>query len=237
VPAKHHRTVDRVMTILELVARSPAGLTLTELAEELSAAKSSIQELTNGLVATGYLVEQKKRYLLGPGPFLLTLAARRAPTTLINHADLAGLQSRVGVTALVAIQVGDTFVYVDEVGENPRIDFYARSRRRRPLLGTAAGKTILAHVSAHERDELLTAFHQSDPDAVDRFLRELPEIQRTGLAFSRGGSIPGVHAVGAPLHDHRDQFVAAVVLAAETGGDLERLGAELLAAIQGWRAR
>jgi DNA-binding IclR family transcriptional regulator len=58
MPAHPHRTVDRVTGILETVSLSPRGVTLAELAAALDAAKSSVQELTNGLLARGYLIEE-----------------------------------------------------------------------------------------------------------------------------------------------------------------------------------
>ena len=36
-------------------------MTLAELAVALGAAKSSVQELTNGLLARGYLIEEERR--------------------------------------------------------------------------------------------------------------------------------------------------------------------------------
>ena len=45
---------------------SPRGVTLAELATALDAAKNSVQELTNGLLARGRLVEEDARSHLGP---------------------------------------------------------------------------------------------------------------------------------------------------------------------------
>ena len=47
MPARHHRTVARVIGIMEEVSRVGGGVSLAELAERLDAPKSSIQELTN----------------------------------------------------------------------------------------------------------------------------------------------------------------------------------------------
>jgi predicted DNA-binding transcriptional regulator YafY len=58
MPARPHGTVDRVIQILETVSLSARGVTLAELAAALEAAKSSVQELTNGLLACGYLIER-----------------------------------------------------------------------------------------------------------------------------------------------------------------------------------
>src|SRR6187200_3354998 len=70
MPVRPHRTVDRVVEILETVSLSQRGVTLAELATALGAAKSSVQELTNGLLARGYLIEEDRRFHLGPGPFI-----------------------------------------------------------------------------------------------------------------------------------------------------------------------
>ena len=51
MPARPHRTVDRVTGILETVSLSPRGVTLAELATALGAAKTSLAELTNGVLA------------------------------------------------------------------------------------------------------------------------------------------------------------------------------------------
>ena len=77
MPARPHRTVDRVTGILETVSLNPRGVTLAELATALDAAKSSVQELTNGLLARGYLVQEDGRFHLGPGPFILAARANR----------------------------------------------------------------------------------------------------------------------------------------------------------------
>src|SRR6478609_8972726 len=77
MPARPHRTVDRVVEILETVSLSQRGVTLAELATAMGAAKSSVPELTNGLLARGYLIEEDRRFHLGPGPFILAARANK----------------------------------------------------------------------------------------------------------------------------------------------------------------
>lgn len=55
-----HRMIDRVAAIMELVARSGSGMTLTAVAKALDAPISSTQGLFNGLVAVGYLDERNR---------------------------------------------------------------------------------------------------------------------------------------------------------------------------------
>jgi DNA-binding IclR family transcriptional regulator len=136
-----HRTVDRVIEILETVSLSPRGVTLAELAAALDAAKSSVQELTNGLLARGYLIESERRFHLGPGPFILAARANKLAAVSLDHEFVAELAKVLGCTVLVGVRVGDAIVFTDLVGEeSPSLTFVARTHARRPLYTSAAGK-------------------------------------------------------------------------------------------------
>jgi IclR family transcriptional regulator, acetate operon repressor len=81
--------------ILETVSLSPRGVTLAELAAAVDAAKSSVQELTNGLLAHGYLIEEERRFHLGPGPFILAARANKLAALSLDHRFVAELANAV----------------------------------------------------------------------------------------------------------------------------------------------
>jgi DNA-binding IclR family transcriptional regulator len=232
VPFRHHRTVDRVVAICEAVARDGRGLTLGDLADRLQAPKSSIQELTNGLLATGYLVEEQKKFFLGPAPFVLTLMSNPVAARAIEHDDLIRLSKKMGTTVLIAIQVGDTYVHLDQVGESagPAVLHGVRIRQRRPLLETASGKIILANLAPQELDHALLTAARSGPDAIDRFMAELPEIRRSGVAFNYGATVTDAYAAATGIYDRQGRFVAAVsiIVGPERADELQALGKRLL---------
>src|ERR1700748_1054271 len=101
MPARPTRTVDRVIEILETVSLSQRGVTLAELATAMGAAKSSVQELTNGLLARGYLIEEARRFHLGPGPFILAARANKLAALSLNHEFVAELTQVLDCTVLV----------------------------------------------------------------------------------------------------------------------------------------
>ena len=132
MPARPHRTVDRVTGILETVSLSPRGVTLAELATALGAAKTSLAELTNGLLARGYLIEEEHRFHLGPGPFVLASRATLAALSL-DHELVAELGKALGCPVLVGVRVGDAMIFTDYTGqESPSLTFAARTHARRP---------------------------------------------------------------------------------------------------------
>jgi DNA-binding IclR family transcriptional regulator len=180
--------IDRVAIILELAARSRHGITLTEFARELAAPVSSIQGLVNGLAATGYLDERDRRYLLGPAPFLLTRLAGRLPVTTVSHDDLVSMHEETGMTAVLAIVVGSDLYYVDYASADPRYAYLAERFVRRSLIRTSAGWVLLAGMERRDLWAQLGALPPEDADLVGRFFRELPQIQRDGLAVAPGVS-------------------------------------------------
>jgi DNA-binding IclR family transcriptional regulator len=225
VPARPHRTVDRVVQILETVSLSPRGVTLAELATVLDAAKSSVQELTNGLLARGYLVEEERRFHLGPGPFILAGRANKLAALVLDHQFVADVADAVGCTVLVGVRVGDAIVFVDHVGEeSPSLTFVARAQARRPLYTSAAGKTLLANVPDDEMYRLLDLAGPDQAEAVRQFLAELPEIRSRGLAFNRGATVASAFVVATPLLAPDGTLIAAISAAVDEA-DAERLDA------------
>jgi DNA-binding IclR family transcriptional regulator len=236
VPPRHHRTVDRTVAIMELASRAGSGVTLSELAARLDAPKSSIQELTNGLLATGYLVERERRFLLGPGAFVLSLHTAGLPLRMVRHEELERAQQRVGLTLFVGVRLGDDQVFVDQAGEDVLMDFVSATHPRRPLLTTATGKIILAYMDSSERNEFLRRMEHEQPAAVKAFIDELAEIRATQLAFNYATTVPDRYTVATPLIDPEDSFLAAIcaVGGREIVDSLPAIGERLREAVGAW---
>ncbi len=234
MPARPHRTVDRVIAILETVSLSQRGVTLGELATAIDAAKSSVQELTNGLLARGYLVEEERRFHIGPGPFILSARANKLAALSLDHRFVAEVATLLGCTVFVGVRVGDAIVFTDHVGEeSPSLTFVARTHARRPLYASAAGKTLLANVSDAEMNRLLALAAPEQADDVRRFLAELPEIRSRHLAFNRGATFADAFAVAMPLLSPGGSLIASISAAVDASQSdrLDEIGEDLKKAV------
>lgn len=194
--AKEHRTASRVTTILEIAAAHPDGATLGDFSAALAAPKSSVHGLTQGLVATGYLRQEDRRYVLGPaiaallatgGPSL-SRAAGPAMRTLREHFD---------ETVMLGTLVGDSVVYVDAMESTQLIRYSAPLHQRRPLYPTSTGKCFLAQMSQRRRSAYVSV-HVPTADR-DRVERELDEIRAAGFATNVGETLPDISAVASPI--------------------------------------
>jgi IclR family acetate operon transcriptional repressor len=201
----------------------------------LDAAKSSVQELTNGLLARGYLVEEDGRFHLGPGPFILAARANRLAALTVDHRFVAELNKVLGCNVLVGVRVGDAVVFVDHVGEeSPGLTYVARTHARRPLYTSAAGKTLLANIPDDEMYRLVDLARPEQAGDIRKFLAELPDIRATRLAFNRGATFADAFVVATPLLAADGTLIAAISAAVDPSkaDRLDDLGQQLKAAIE-----
>jgi DNA-binding IclR family transcriptional regulator len=236
---QRHRMIARVAQILDLVARQGAGLTLTEIAQELTAPVSSVQGLVNGLVETGYLTKRARRYTLGPAPYVLNLIARRPLIRTVSRADLESLHRKTGQTVLLGVVVGGAVMYLDHVTNDPRFAFLAETHAPRPLLRTACGRVLLANMERREQHDLLRREPAGSAALVEQFLQELPAIRVSDLATTRGMAGPDYWTVATPLRED-GQVVAAIGLSGtpdEMDGRMDELGTVLLEHVPAWSSR
>ncbi|MFF4186367.1 helix-turn-helix domain-containing protein [Streptomyces sp. NPDC001691] len=237
---RRHRTVDRVAWILEVAARAPDGVTVAELARTLEAPASSVQDLVNGLVSTGFLLEQHRRFRLGPAPHVLNLIAGQV-VPRISQAELDELSRVAGTPVLLTVRVGLDAVYLARGGEDeiPRLVPLADGHFARPLLRTAAGRLLLAFTDETERRGLLDELARHDPEAVAEFRRALPTIRASRISRSEGLADPEVSALAIPITDGPVVTGALALMHRRRGRSerphLDRAAARLLAHIQSSR--
>ena len=149
--------------------------------------RSSVQELTNGLLARGYLIEEDHRFHLGPGPFILAARANKLAALSLNDEFVVELSKVLGCTVLVGVRVGDSIVFADFVGEESP----ALRSLRAPTPVALSIPVPWARPSSpmfHD-DEMYRLLDLTGPEqagAVRQFLAELPEIRSRRLAFNRG---------------------------------------------------
>jgi len=234
-PPQGARAATRVLDILELLARKPAGLTLSEVAAQLAVPVSSLHSLLRVLEARGYLMRPSgsRRYCLGPqvpavsrgylDPDEPFAAARR-----VMHE----VAERSGETVHVAILAERDVVYVAGMASRYPLSVTSREGMRLPAHATAAGKALLATCSddqivalyAHVAWPKLTA---RTPASLHALLRELEEVRWTGYALDLEGVDTGLHCVAAVLPQEPDRPPVALSIAAPSsrlqGDGLRRL--------------
>lgn len=229
-----HRTVSRMMAILEaVVASEPHGLRLADLAETLDAPKSSIHGLARGLVATGYVREHRGRYFQGPAVAVLSVGGEQVPAAY--HHALEELSAEWAETAILATLAGESVINIDVVEPKQTIRASPPVHERRPMWPGTYGKVFLAFMPPRRRDGYLARKH---PDAAERarILDELEIVRSEGVAFNRGEVDPDLYGVASPIRIVGIDVTLAIGLAGPANRMRPRLD-EIGEAVHGAAAR
>jgi DNA-binding IclR family transcriptional regulator len=139
------QTLDRGLRLLQFVADTPGGLTITEAAAQLGVGRAVVYRLAATLAAHG-MVRRDPTGRLRLGAGVLQLARRAQP--LVADAALPALRQlaeQVGATAHLTVAEGGEAVALAVVEPSwTRFHVAYRTGSRHPLERGAAGKAILA---------------------------------------------------------------------------------------------
>ncbi|HEX3678627.1 MAG TPA: IclR family transcriptional regulator [Galbitalea sp.] len=197
-PTAEHRTVARVMAILELVlASGPHGMRLADLSAAIDAPKSTVHGLARGLVATGYFREERGRYFTGAAISSLIAVG---PTTLpsVFHHALEELTAKWNETSMVATLVGDSLVYLDSVEPVTLIRAAPQLNKRLSIWPRSSGKCLLAFMEPKRLEAYLRRNHPAPADA-ERVRGELARIRETHVGMNIGETIADHIGLASPI--------------------------------------
>ncbi len=212
------QSLGRAFSILEEVARHREGIGLAELSKLVGLHNSTTFHLAKTLASLGYLRQEKdnKRYRIGRPLFALAASALDE-IEMVNVATpvLEELSRQTGESGHFAVRMGDAVVVIARTSGPGAFQLTDRVGVVRPAHCTALGKIILASLRPEQlkrfidRVELKPSTPKSISD-VGALMREIAEVQRTGVAFDDGEFNPEVRCVAVPVTDFTGQVIGAL---------------------------
>jgi IclR family acetate operon transcriptional repressor len=213
-------SVDKAMTLIDLLLHSRRAMTL----QELSAASGWPKSTVHALLATlrrHDMVRQNGdgRYALGIRLFECGCAVSAAWD--ISHQCrpyLERLAAQTGASAFVAALEGDYTISFDQCAGGGGLQVIPEVGSRLPLHATAQGKLFLSQLS--ESDMLgrvqragLTAYTPHTITDTGKLLHALEAVRAVGYAVEDGEFKIGLRAVAAPVavQDGQHRYALGVV--------------------------
>ncbi len=216
------KAVERLISILTVLAEEGRPLGVAEVAEGADLPQATVHRLLGGLVATGWVDKDRptSRYRLGHsmlGPAAVALGQapliERAQPLLNRMAEIAG------GNVLVAVLVGRNVVFL-AIGSASQETATLRPGSNRPAHCSAAGKVLLAFLSPQERRRIFRGreqLRQFTPNTIatfDDLEKHLEEVRRNGYAMDLGEFREYQRSVAVPVHGAGGQVIAAMVCSA-----------------------
>lgn len=210
------QSVDRAVTILEIIAR--AGLAgVTEIAVELEVHKSTASRIISTLEARGLVEQDQHRGKYRLGLSILRLAgATTARLDIVQEARPIAklLAERTGETINVAVLSDGAALYLDQVSGNASVQSHNWVGQRIPLHATSNGKVLLSGLSeAGIRAALeakLPTYTPHTVTSIPRLLSEVAEVVATGHSVVSDELEIGLTAVSAPIRNAHGDVIASI---------------------------
>jgi DNA-binding IclR family transcriptional regulator len=216
-----YRPVETVDTAFEIlgVLKHRGGAGITELADELGLAKSTVYRHVKTLESRGLLVREADEYRIGTWFLDYGVHVRnRHPLFDVVKPKVDELAAETDEKVWCVIEENGMGVHIYGAQGRHSVKTHARIGKRTPLHQFAAGKAILAHLPDERIDEILSEYELSGQTAQtitdrDELDEQLETIRDSGYAFNREESVRGVHAVGAPVKDESGVAIGAISVA------------------------
>lgn len=209
--------LERYARILEVLAASPAGMTLTRIAEAAQLQTGAAHRLLNSLCAVDLAARQdgRKTYVFGPRMLRVCHLALTPPSVIaLATAGLHELARAHGETAFLAkltgSEVGSVAMEVPQGGSKA----YVQPGRVMPLHAAASAKAIFAFQDPALVDRVLaqprTKFTPDTKLDESEIRAELRQVQARRFAVCDNELDPGVLSYAVPVIPGNGHVVYAV---------------------------
>jgi IclR family acetate operon transcriptional repressor len=219
----HAQALSRGLALLERLAGTDAGATLTALAAALGLPAPTAHRLLAALEHAGFVQQDAH------GVWRIGVRAFRVGSAFLEHRNLsaqtlphlARLMEQSGETANLAVPSEGEVVFIAQVQCRELMRMSVKLGARAPLHASGAGKAILSALDptalAHERGlEALTRYTGHTIVERDALQAELAATRRRGYAVDDEEHAQGLRCVAAPILDEHGQPWAALSLAGPT---------------------
>jgi len=219
------QSLDRAFDIIEALATSARGTTLTELATTTRLHKTTVYRILSSLVARGYVTKDTES-----GQYRLTMRFLEVSSHAVAGMDILSiarphLERLAEMTAeVVHLVVRDDYeiVYLfkgDSSLNITRMSSYVGLRN--PMYCTALGKAILAQVDRNEVARIWKRSHieQFTPNTIvtlDQLYAHLDLVRERHYAIDNEEHEQGIRCIGSAIFNYQNEAIGAISVSGPT---------------------
>ena len=218
------QSVMRAVSVLNALADSNDGLTLTEISHTVTLPPSTVHRLLTTLQQARYVRFDPDRgaWQIGVTCFSVGNAFLRSRDLVpIARPYLRRLMEESGETANLAVRDNLEMVYLAQAECREMMRALAKPGARVPIAGSAVGKTLLAGMPEEEVARLFHAIEldtrtKKTIDALPRLLDELNRVRGQRYAIDDEEHAVGLRCVAAAVVDHLGEPLGAISVSGPT---------------------
>jgi IclR family acetate operon transcriptional repressor len=220
-PTGQVQSLTRGLSILDALAKSGGGLTLTDVAQRVQLPPSTTHRLLSTLEKMGYIHQAGEL-----GLWYVGLQAFTVGTTFLanrdfvaeSHAYMHRLMEQAGETANLAILDGTEAVFVAQVQCHEMMRTLVALGSRVPLHASGVGKALFAALPDAQVDAILKVkglprITENTIVAMETMWAALRVIRQRGYSFDDEEHARSTRCVGAAIYDEHAEPLGAISIA------------------------
>lgn len=215
------QVIIRALSVLRLLASTPSGLTLGELAAQLGLPIASAHRVVGVLEQERFVSRSptNRRYFVGPAVREMLQPDMQQSLLVQPPAALVDASQRTGETVFLSEMVGNKVVCLALAESRHPLRLFVRVGQEMPLNAAAAARVLLAwrDVNLTRRllaSQRLVAFTKDTPVDVEEVIAHLQAVRARGYDVCESELDTNVWAVAAPVRSSVGEVVASLTLAA-----------------------
>lgn len=209
-------SLQKGLAVMEVLARNPAGMTLTETAAQAGLTRAGARRLLLTLVAGGYAVQAGRRFLLSAR--LLSLARSWLEGgTHWTHAEpiLREISTTLGESCSAAVLDGEDVVYVARAAGRRILSVSLNVGTHLPAYCTSMGRVLLAGLDEEELARFFASarIEKNTPKTVTdrrKLAAMIAKVRENGYAVADEELELGLRSIAVPVRDRSRRTVAAI---------------------------
>lgn len=208
------RSAETLFEIVEYI-KSRNGSTITEVADELGYAKSTVYRHLSTLTDLGYLIKEDDGFHVSLQFLDIGQQARkRQPGYEMAKEKIEEIAEETGERAQFLVEEHGKAVYIHRAFGDRAVHTDPGIGSHIPLHATAAGKAILANMDDDERAEVIEELDfqpitESTITNQEQLQDELEEIRERGYSYNHQENLTGLHSVGVAVRGRNSNVIGA----------------------------
>lgn len=218
MPNTEHRPTERVLDILELLAATPAGLSLSDIAKHIGSPKTTVVPILHTMASRKFIIfhQDSGLYTTGIGTYLAGSSYTGDKNVMeFIRSEMEKTVSEINETCQFGIRSDGDVLYIAKVDSKEAIRLVSSVGKRLPLYCTALGKALLYGTPFEMVKELypdglkpMTPHTICDFDCLER---ELARVNENRFASEKEETTPQVCCYAVPICRNRKTIASISV--------------------------
>jgi IclR family KDG regulon transcriptional repressor len=216
-------SLEKALSILELVLDQDRDLSITEISQKLGMSKGTVHRILSTLKARKFFQQDNKTKVYGLG--VRTLEIGMAPKRerflrKVMAPFLIELHEKCRETVNAAVWEYNEIRYIYRLESEEMLRISITAGARFPGYCAATGKIFLSYFSDEDirqiygRKKELKKYTERSIGSVDALIREIEKVRIKKVAIDDEESLVGVYCVAAPILNSKGECVASISISA-----------------------